>query len=124
MANEFTVKFSDDQGNTWTIVKNDTEGYFPVGIQYPNGRIFIFYYRTNKIYSDFTNDQGATWNGEAEVVLEAGEPPAEVVPAEGKIGVDIFPDGKMYISFWDEDDNLKFAYTTNQGSSWTVGDIT
>lgn len=114
MANEFIIRVSDDQGNTWTIVKNDTEGYFPVGRQDLSGRIWIFYYRENKIYYDFTNDQGATWNGEAEVILETGEPPVEVVPAEGKIGLDIDSTGKMWISFWDSEDKVRSAYTLFQ----------
>ena len=124
MANEFTVKISDDQGQNWTTKKDDVEGYFPVGIQDPTGRLWVFYYRENKIYYDFSNDQGTTWNGETEVVLQSGEPPVEVVPAEGKIGIDVDATGRMWISFWDNADNEKFAYSNDQAATWTAGDIT
>ena len=124
MANEFTVKVSDDQGLNWTTVKDDIEGYFPVGIQDLTGRIWIFYYREEKIYYVVSDVQGTTWQEEAEVVLQQGDPPEEVVPAEGKIGIDMDESGRLWISFWDSEDNEKAAYLDVEGGTWVVRDIT
>ncbi len=116
--NEFEVKYSDDGGATWVTVKDDTEGYFPVIEFDAFGWLWVFYYRSDVIYFDYTRDMGANWNGETAV---AG---LGVTPAEGQIGLEFDDLGRMWISFWSDSDDRKWAWSPDSGTTWTVGDIT
>lgn len=116
MANEYKIWSSSDNGTTWNLIKSDVEGYFPCGRIDDTGRLWVFYYRSDKIYYDYSNDEWTTWHGETEVNLGA------TVPAEGKVGLCIDVTGRLYISFWDNADNEKYAYS-NDAITWTVGDI-
>lgn len=122
MANFYTIYSSPDEGANWSLIKNDVEGYFPCGVESATGRIWVFYYRTDKLYYTYSDDGGENWNGEAEVVLEEGDPPEEVVPAEGKVGLAIAPTGRLYVNFWSED-VIRYAYSDDGAGTWTVGTV-
>lgn len=139
MPDQATIKVSDDQGATWVTLRDDIDGFFLAGIQDTTGRIWTFYYYDDgeevgpAIYYIYSDDQGQTWSDDESIPEEQRGPHqvdlGEVIPAEGKIGLDIDSTGRLWISFWDSEDNVKTAYTDFQKDAegnyiWTVGDIT
>jgi len=124
------IQASDNQGNTWSVIKTVEDGFFPAIIKDIIGRMWLFYYKTMElagvekgyIFEIHSDDEGTTWSEEISLALEQGTPPSEVEPAESKIGVTMDVCGRMYITFWGNGVK-KFAYSDDIYAAvptWTV----
>ena len=113
MAN-FEVFKTDNNGGTFSIIKNDIDGTFPCGGETMTGRIFCFYiaynesikkYDLKRIYSD---NQGTDWSSPADIIADIDE---------AQLGFREDETDRLWVSYW-KTDKPYVIYTNDRGTTF------
>ena len=115
MAEKFEIWITDDDGDTWTKIKDDIEGEYPCGKKDLVGREWCFYYADDDLMMIYSDDQGENWSTPVAII-------ADIDKASLSFEVDEF--GFHWISYWKGDKAYSaFHNPSDDPDVWTSKEV-
>ena len=107
----FEVFKTDNEGTTWSIIKNDIEGTYPCGGETMTGRIFCFYiHNSDTLRYVYSDNQGTDWSDPADIIADIDE---------AQLGWREDETGRIWVSYW-KTDKPYVIYTNDRGENWSA----